>query len=256
MLGSMASDPPPFDALIFSSHKSSTQTLRHALREGGFEVVSAHGLQHLNLAPGELEGHLARITDARGEPPMVLSVFREPIGRRISSFFQTQGVDIPRSHGVEPSEESFLAKSTRVQLQAALIRALSNQRARGAGESIGVLAEELSLDLDELSFDSSSGFVEVSHASARVLLYRYDLLVEQYEGILRDSVGTPLKVVGRNQSEAKWYGSLYKEFMGSLSLPAHVVEAVWEQNAPLLRFFYGETLHDRKRELLGRFSEK
>lgn len=89
----MLSDPSllDLDFLVFSSHKTGTQTIRNSLRASGYSATHCHQVSHLGLCDDDLEGYLDAYFARHSKPLDVITLFREPIDRHISSFFQGYG---------------------------------------------------------------------------------------------------------------------------------------------------------------------
>ena len=119
------------DVLVYSAHKTGTQTLVHTFRESGLACAHCHRLSNLNppLSPERLPECLREYRRRRGRPLVIVSVFREPIDRHISSFFQWHGEGaLRRQPGATPAD-SLLARAsvTIASLRSAEIMALMGQ---------------------------------------------------------------------------------------------------------------------------------
>ena len=85
------SDLMNIDYLVFSSHKTATQSVKKSLNKNGFSCKHCHHPNNIGLELSDLPKFARRYRKRHGRKLQVLSIFREPISRHISSFFQTHG---------------------------------------------------------------------------------------------------------------------------------------------------------------------
>ncbi len=64
------------DYLIYSSHKTGTQTLRATLRQNGFRCLHFHGLKNIGLEEGDFSPWLSAYREKHGKPMKAITVFR------------------------------------------------------------------------------------------------------------------------------------------------------------------------------------
>jgi hypothetical protein len=84
----------PFDFFIYTAHKTTTNTLKDSLRNINKTVIYAHNSRRLDedykISLKELiDEHYNKNT----KPLKIISIYREPIDRLISGFFQVYGDD-------------------------------------------------------------------------------------------------------------------------------------------------------------------
>lgn len=79
--------------LVYSSHKSDTQTLKATLDHSGIPTRHIHLLRNAGMSSGRgrLRAHLKRYRRRNGRKLTVVAIFRLPLERHISSFFQWYG---------------------------------------------------------------------------------------------------------------------------------------------------------------------
>jgi len=65
-----------FDYLIYSSHKTGTQTLVRTLRSNGYRCLHFHGLKNIGLSDGDFPSLLEAYYQRQGRPLKVITVFR------------------------------------------------------------------------------------------------------------------------------------------------------------------------------------
>lgn len=75
--------------LIYSSHKTSTQSLYHTLKTNSHKTIVCHSISHLNMTSSQFVDKLVEYKTIHGKPLKIISVVRKPTERLISSFFQS-----------------------------------------------------------------------------------------------------------------------------------------------------------------------
>ena len=223
-------EPPELDYLVFSSHKTATQTLTHTLRQAGFTALHCHSLAHGNvpISPGTLAQFAAR-RRPEADKLKIVSVFREPIERLASSMFQ--------AHGKHASgfEDSIIHKHSVDELRDVFFGDYCGSR--NAEESLVELAAELHIPLGAMTFDAGRMLGQLEGAGYTVILLRFDLFAAHAPRILRDITGRDLSITNANLSEGKWYEAKYAEFRQRLRLPRSLVEQVYSGRRELIEIF-------------------
>lgn len=228
------------DFLVYSSHKTGTQTLLGTLRASGVSAKHFHGLKNVGLSAGagQFVEHLSGFSKRQGHKQFVLSTFRLPLERHAASFFQWHG-SRPVVRGlVGCPEETLIARLTVEDLVAEFVAALRENTLTGYKESLEELSAELSLNLDELSFSKAQGHGVHEMDLAKIYLFRFDLLFADYPAALEKAVGVPLRAAVTNVGAAKWYGPKYADFKAQLKLPQELIAAVHEDKRQLIDLFY------------------
>lgn len=240
--GALPTGPVPVDPLqflVFGSHKTATQTLTHSLRNGGFSAVHVHTLTYPGapLRSGELAAFAARDVDVRG-PLRVVSVFREPVDRLVSSMFQWYGVGALRSGEVARIEDTLIA---RLSLQALRRHFVDEYAFDWAGdEAIDEIAAELGIAVGDLRYDDATGHGLSRHGDCDVHLLRFDRFARAPARALERIAGVPLRAVDANRAEGKWYEEKYRAFRASLRLPPAFVAELYARRRPLVELFHPE----------------
>ncbi|MFM7266343.1 MAG: hypothetical protein ACKOZW_12295 [Cyanobium sp.] len=244
------------DVLVYSAHKTGTQTLVHTLRDNGVACAHCHRLTNLQppLSPELLPECLQEYRRQRGRPLTVVSVFREPIGRHISSFFQWHGEGVLRRQPGGTPADSLLARAPVPDLQRRFQEDLERGAPVGALESIRELCGALAVPLEHLHFDQLRQYGMSALPDANLHLFRFDSLIEEGRigALLAPLVGRPLESRAANLSAAKWYFQILQEFRATLRLPAALIRRIHAEKADLLELMYG----DRAADLLTRTLER
>ena len=79
--------------LIYSTHKTSTQTIVNTLNANNFSSRHLHSLPNLGLTPKSFLKHLNTYKLVNGKRLKIITVIRNPDDRAISSFFQSFHTD-------------------------------------------------------------------------------------------------------------------------------------------------------------------
>jgi hypothetical protein len=230
--------------LVYSAHKTGTQTLVHTLRDNGFACTHCHRLSNLSppLTPELLPQFLREYRRRRGRVLPIVSVFREPIGRHISSFFQWHGEGaLRRQPGATPAD-SLLARCPVPELQRRFREDLERGAPVGALESIRELCGALAIPVERLHFDPlrHQGISELPDGTLH--LFRFDSLIQEGRigPLLSALAGRPIQPRAANLSTVKWYFPILQEFRATLVLPAALIRRIHAEKLDLLSLMYGE----------------
>jgi len=79
--------------LVFSSHKTATQTIVNSLNASGVRCMHTHIGHDIGLSPGEFRFYLDEYRRVNAKRLQVISAFRDPLDRLVSSFFQSLSKD-------------------------------------------------------------------------------------------------------------------------------------------------------------------
>lgn len=227
--------------LVYSSHKTGTQTLCATLQRNESKTSHLHLLRNINAEPGngELSAFLNRYQESNGESLTLLSTFRLPIERHISSFFQWHGNGVIRAGHVATKHETIIAKESVNQLQQRFAQQLSDGSLAGYKESLHEICEELSLQPASLCYDQKQGYGVHETSNAKLVLFRFDQLFRRYPDLLENATGLRnLQIRKRNIGIDQWYQPIRAEFMKTLILPEDLVSRVCQEKRNLIDIFY------------------
>ena len=259
MAMAMADPLIALDVLVYSAHKTGTQTLVHTFRESGLACAHCHRLSNLNppLSPERLPECLREYRRRRGRPLVIVSVFREPIDRHISSFFQWHGEGALRRHPGATPAESLLARTSVPALQRRFQEDLERDAAVGALESIRELCAALALPVEHLHYAPLQQHGVSERPEATVHLFRFDSLIHEgrIEALLAPVVGRPIAPKAANLSAVKWYFPILQEFRATRRLPAGLIRRIYAEKADLLALMYGDQAGDLLARTLARYGD-
>ena len=201
----MLSDPLllDLDFLVFSSHKTGTQTIRNSLRASGYSAAHCHQVSHLALGDDDLRGYLDAYFARHSKRLDVLSLFREPIDRHISSFFQCYGSRPLSEKEVADKTETLIYQLTVDELREQFIAELEAKTLTGLSESIHDMAAALHLNFSDAMTIPDSGTRVMRSPTARIFLSRFEPFLQNFQASLSRIVGDEITVKNSNQAEAK-----------------------------------------------------
>jgi len=228
------------DFLIYSSHKTGTQTLVATLRASSRTACHLHTLPALGLEAGggQFAALLGEWRRSHGRKQRVISVFRLPLERHISSFFQWHGSGAIRTGLVPSTEATVIARLDLSEQMALFERELRQQTLVGYRDSLTEMAAELGLEWSTLHFSEREGCGRVETSDMEASLFRFDSLFADYPESMAQVVDLPLIPCSTNLSKHKWYSHKYADFKAALRLPANLIRNVYEDKRRLIDVFY------------------
>jgi hypothetical protein len=226
------------DYLVFSSHKSGTQTIVHSLVKAGFKSRHCHLPENIGLANGQFKSFVNSYYPKNHIKLSIISVFRDPLERHISSFFQWYGTRPLLRNEAQQPEETIIFQKSLSDLQKQFIHELETHTLNGREDSLDILCKELHLKTHRLKFDTNQKTGIVEGRKFRIYLLRFDLLFGDFNGILENITGKPIQLINQNISAEKWYAEKYRVFKKTLLLPDDIIEKVYHQKQVLMDVFY------------------
>lgn len=228
------------DCLVYSSHKSGTQTLKATLDNSGIPTRHIHVLQNAGMPSGRgaFRSYLERYRRRNNRKLTVVSTFRLPLERHISSFFQWYGHGVVTHGLVRGDTETIITRLNVPELQQIFLEELRDGSLVGRRDSLHELCGELGYEVADLPFDAARGFDVFEDDFMRVNLFRFDILFPDFAGL----IGTALKVNVSpkvdNVSAKQWYGSKFHEFRATLKIPGDLIHMVHDAKKDLIDVFY------------------
>lgn len=240
---------PELDYLIYSSHKTATQSLNQTLLSNGFKSLSMHNMKYSVLGEdADCREQFLRFKDAYGKKIKVVSVFRDPLDRHISSFFQAYGTKPLREKTVKSFQDTLIYKKDENSLVELFSKELLSRELTGYRESISLMAESLKFDVGELTYSPRKAINLNMFPEFDLFLFRFDVLVQQFEICMNKLAGRKLQAINTNRSNEKWYKSKYQAFKSKLELEESIICQTYLDKLELGRLFYGARKYDQMRE--------
>jgi hypothetical protein len=228
------------DYLVYSSHKSGTQTLVRTFSEHGLACKHCHYVKGLGIAKGEFESYLDQYLDANSRKLEVITVFREPLERHASSFFQQYGSRPLRFKEVASKSETIIYNYSIKQLQEKYLLELKSGMLAGYRESLHDICRELRVNIRDFLFNHETGIGRFETRNLKLYMLRFDIFFADPARILTEITGKNIEIMPKNVSSRKWYGSIYSDFKASLVVPQDIALDVYAAKRDLLTLFYPE----------------
>ncbi|MEB3229935.1 MAG: hypothetical protein VKJ64_02925 [Leptolyngbyaceae bacterium] len=185
----------------------------------------------------------------------IITVFREPLERCISSFFQTYGDDVVTYGWEKDITSTIIYRNSIEELQARFIRELDNQKLQGGFESIDEICDELQLKIVDLNYDldKQHGLVELNFC--RLFILRFDSLIYEnfLEYVLSEITGQSIVQENANTSSSKWYRDIFKEFKASIKIPQELVLRAYESRKEIINILYPGEYHSLLTKALKKY---
>lgn len=226
------------DYFIYSSHKSGTQTLVGSLVNSGLKCKHIHNLTNLNLTPGDFRFILDSYKFKNNKKMIVITVFRNPLERHISSFFQWHGTRPLLLKEVRNINETIIYKSSIKKLQDKFLSELRDQSLVGFSDSLHEIFQELEICADDLKFNNERNYGIYETEKIKLYFLKFDIFFNEYNNFLSKITGIKISQQNRNMSENKFYREIYTEFKKTLSLPNEVISDVFNSKWDLMKLFY------------------
>ena len=233
------------DYLVFSSHKSGTQTVLNTLNGCSRRCLHLHTLENIGLRinRGDLFECLNHYSTARKQRLTILSTFRDPLDRHISSFFQWHGIGVLCNGLIEHPEDTIVARMSLEELTELFLSQLRSKKFVGYRDSLHQICSEMNQPVSAISFSPKLGFGSQETELMRLVTFRFDQLFATYPRLLEEALAIPLIPVLANLSDNHWYHEKYKDFKKCVKLPNSLIEQIYEDKRDLVNIFY-PGLHD------------
>lgn len=232
------------DYLVFSSHKTATQTLTYSLKRSGFKCRHCHQLPHIDLKEGDFQNYLDKYFKKNRKKLNVITVFRDPLPRHISSFFQFYGSRPLDRDEVSNKYETIIYRYSIEQLCEKFASELSDKTSLGFLESIYDICSELNIEVSELTYNQARQIGVYETDLMRLHVLRFDLLVNNMKLFMREITGTNIRVKTANMTQNKWYKRIYANFKTSLALPEETILKVYHAKRDLIDLTYPDHFNE------------
>lgn len=232
--------PGDIDFLVYSSHKTGTQTVLATLNNSGMRARHFHIMDNVRMQPGEgdFRTYLEHYRRTNRQKLTVISIFRLPWERHMSSFFQWHAEGVVREGHASRTKDTIIARCAVDELQGIFLQQIQDGSLRGREDSLLELCSELDYEVSTLSFDEENGFHVFEDELMRLLLFRFDLLFPGFHGTLEDALQTELSPQIDNRSDDKWYAEKFTDFKTTLAAPPDLIRGVHGAKKELIDVFY------------------
>lgn len=227
---------------IFSAHKTATQTIRHTLEQQGVPAIHAHLPENVGLTSANMQDALQSYNRQHGHPITIISVFREPLERLISSFFQSlQRHYYARTQPLSDVDNTRLLPSafTRSQAELCALFVRYMDVVDGFGESLDLILSLWDQPATQLAFEPAQGYGRCVLPAAELVSFRFDQIIN-HPALVGKALQLPTLTQWQkaNVTDEKPHANLYHAFKQRLTLEPERITAVYESRRHLIEAFY------------------
>jgi len=238
------------DYLVFSSHKTMTQSIKSTLNRSGLNCVHAHTLGNIELDDDKFRSFCLDYWHKNNRKLQIISVFRDPLERMTSSFFQSLSVEKfgRTTRGEEVSLRGLPVDQ--VMAQSVLLREdFDGIQQRfwyysavidGFGESLEEFIRIFGVQHSQILFNPSFAFSKSEFEHVDLHVARFDMLKGAFLPSLEHLTGNKLTASLRNISSEKWYSRKYDEFRTRVRVPGVFLTNMYESRKLLCGIFYDD----------------
>ena len=230
------------DFLVFSSQKTATQTIMNSLNYSGVKSLHCHVLENIDLQKDQFKIYLETYQNTNARELHIISVFRDPMERMISSFFQSLSEEINaytdpyNTEEIHNQDENVIYKLSWQELQTMFCD--YTKLIDGWGESVIHICDELDVSVDDLEFDDDELIGVNDLHGCRLYLLRFDLMLPKLAVLLTRIAGRNIVVQSTNMNDSKYYAEYHEQFKNSLKVPPNVIKLVYDSRKKLMDLFY------------------
>lgn len=230
------------DFIVLSSHKTMTQSLKETLNYNGFRCVHAHQPKHIDLTNEQIRELSEEYYKHNNKNIKIISVYRDPMDRLISSFFQSLSVEKwgRTEYGAEEKlvnfDESILFSED---FNSIIERfwyycAVKN----GVVESLDLICDIYDIRMSELSFQKEKIFSLNRFKNIDLFVSRFDILKENFSEGVSVIAGRPVAAQIHNVASKRWYFNKYEEFINNVRLPKVFIRNTYNTRRALIEVFH------------------
>jgi hypothetical protein len=228
--------------VINGSGKTGTTSLYKSFNSLNISVQHSHNLFEANeLGPGFSKNKCTYeeinkllLQKDKQIKFILIDSFRDPIERKISSFFQNiinnqnykfididHVLDTYKNQGIQPFIELFNKNINIENYQSCL-----------------QWEKAFNFNIFQYAFDKKEKYMYIENNNINFLLLRFDD-INNWNTIIKNKLNIPkFKLVKNNVSENKWYHHIYKDFKTHYRVPINLFEKIFKEQEKLLNYFY------------------
>jgi hypothetical protein len=204
------------DYLVYSSHKTSTQSLLAILKKNNYKTRHCHYLEHLNYclvnAPpqNEFRHYLINYKNVNKKKLKIISCIRNPKDRLLSSFFQSFSSDQIHFLNRKEKDTTIFVKNED-ELCILYEEMIKNNQLPVRGESLDELSTILNINILE-KIERRKDYYYLEHELFELYVLDFNCLINNNVlNYLNNILNLDLKIVGSaNVSIHKQYYHKYK----------------------------------------------
>ena len=241
------------DYLVYSSHKTGTQTITSTLNRNGLKCRHCHYLSNLAFNKGDFKNYLDSYLESNGRKLQVISVFRDPLQRHTSSFFQRYGTKPLNLNEVNDKSETIIYQYSTEELLDKFICDLRDRSLVGYYESLYEIFDGLGFNASNLSYKPENLLGIYEAENMKLFISRFDVLFNNFQHTLSLITNKSLVQQNANTSDLKWYSDIYSEFKKSLAIPKDIIFDIYSSKRDLINLFYDDNFDSILSEVTDKY---
>jgi hypothetical protein len=234
------------DVLVFSSQKTATQTILNSLNGSGVDSLHGHTTDNLGLTEDLFKQYLLQYIDYNKKPLKIISIFRDPLERMVSSFFQSLSEDkYAYTHPylefpIHDPSENLLHKVDAAEILE-LFQSYCN-KIDAWGESIATICKVMNSEIEALDFCEIDKIGINCLDLCSLYLLRFDLMLPCLAELLGRITKQDIALRPENLANTKYYFDQYRTFGETMALPVDLIERIYQGRKALMELFYPDQL--------------
>ena len=210
------------DFLVYSSHKTSTQSLLAILRANNYKAIHCHVLNNLKLfcdnppTKEKFKQYLINYKNSNNKKLKIITCIRNPINRLLSSFFQSFSTDEIIFKNVS-EEDTTISIKNEDELCSMYEEYIKNMRLPGRIESLDELSIILDINILQ-SLENKEGYYYLDNNLFELYVLDFNSIIDKNVlNYLNNVLKLDLKILSsKNLSENKHYYNKYKNIKNKL----------------------------------------
>lgn len=202
-----------YDYLIYSPHKTATQSVKYSLINAGYNTTHIHSIQNINISKPTLKDFI-ELTKTK-----IIYILRNPLDRLKSSYFQSYHDDLVHFLNYEPQDTLISSNSINFLFSDFLFK-VNNNKLPGKVDSLLELEGILQYDIFNSLIKKETYFYLFSER-INIYVLDFNLIIKEKEKYLSHCLNINVeKLSNNNLTSEKTYSDKYEEFK-NLKIPYH-----------------------------------
>lgn len=230
-----------FDKIVvFSGGKTGSMTLYNTFKKYNINSYHIHGCNGIKINPNDTffefyDGpYYHPVTVSHNKDLLIISSYREPVSRMISSLFHSYTLFVPEININDSIEINF------EKIKNKLFDFMINKYYFELYHPTIQLRDLNFFDIYSRDFDKINGHSIYNFKNVTFIMLRFDKLKE-WESIIAKYLNFPnFKIYPDNVTENKVYAKLYRYTLANLVIPVEYAKDLLMADINNLRFFYEE----------------
>ncbi len=219
-----------------------TQSLKETLNYNGFSCVHAHQPKHIDLTNKQLRELSEEYYKINNKKLKLISVYRDPMDRLISSFFQSLSVEKwgRTEYGIDEKLVNFNESILFSEDFDSIMERFWYYCAVKTGviESLDLICDIYDIQQNEICFLEEKIFTKNEFPNIDLFVSRFDILKYNFSEGVSAITGRPVVEKIHNAAPQKWYFKKNEEFRNNVQLPNVFIRNIYNSRRALSEIFY------------------